>query len=261
MTRHTILILTLLFGLWHSNVKAQPNIKSTKTDQLILEKHRRQLNLEYTTRELSILQRKNKKLVDSLLNNNNPIYTDGNIVYAPDGKFKIFVFEGNDCGAHCSTFYSAFIHIPSKNKDLIKSIDLLPVTGIYKLPDEKYLILQKGIDGGGNLIDDIVQATLLSFKGREITEHPIVYPNAINKPKKCLYLLQSEVLTDNFNSGSNTAQINFDPKNRRLNYHYLSSEHRAIEEDTGTIYIHSGYFDYINGTFVFQHEKKDIIKK
>jgi len=250
------ILVILISNLIYNNADCQ----ISKVDKQLIENHIAQLNrelfLDLYKDSLITKKKYSHEFVDSVLHEYRTSYDDGHVTYAPDKKFKIFVLEGESCGAHCSNFYSAFIHLNNTISAIYK-IDFLPVTHVYKLKDNKYLVLQKAVIGGGNIFDNCMQATLIAVKGNTVMRYPIRYPKAKDTKSGSLYLWQSNRFDE---SSSNTPDLTFNQKTKKLTYKFIRAEDSVVSDNSVNVYAYSGYFSYKNGAFIFQKETKSKLK-
>ncbi|HYD92259.1 MAG TPA: hypothetical protein VEA37_12320, partial [Flavobacterium sp.] len=75
---------------------------SSENDSLIIDRYLKKLNAEFT-----------ESYGDVEYAGYLGGYHEGHVTYAPDNSFKIFVFDGESCGAHCSSMYYSIIQYAS----------------------------------------------------------------------------------------------------------------------------------------------------
>ena len=167
----------------------------------------------------------------------------GFVKYAPDSTFKIFVIEGDDCGASCSNFYYSFIHYIFDKKEIALPADFTDIDTICKLEKNKYLILQSSSEHPvGPVYNYCKTADLVSFTADSVYYHPILYKgNSTFKVCK-----QESAITES------QPYITYNTKLKLLNYSYATNYAYQLNLDIDT--IRTGSFKYMKGEFVFQKE-------
>lgn len=179
----------------------------------------------------------------------------GSYFTSPDDMFTIFVIDYEFCHHYCIPRYISILEL-NKGREAIHEGDFMPVKGIIKMPDGKYLVLQEGT---GRLthcaFDEYVKATLLSFnEGGPVYhsipyKHPIYGDDLISGPS--LELSQEHFIL-------NESYINYDSQKMRLNYQYATNKNGySCEMDSA--YIFQGYFEYINGQFIHKQETREYL--
>lgn len=78
---------------------------------------------------------------------------NGNVYYSPDETFKVFVFEGEDCGAHCNAWYDSFVQLKSgkilsSDNDDDNDMGFTPIISLIKTGANTYAAIQINWSGG-----------------------------------------------------------------------------------------------------------------
>jgi hypothetical protein len=253
-------LLLFLFALGNSQAQFVVSKKQARLDKLTIDRYLHELNKDLVLDEI---QNEGMAVdtaeIDSLISESKSQYNEGKVMYAPDGKFKIYSFQGESCVAHCSNFQTAYIQLPGAKR--IVDDNMLRVKKIFKLADGKYLILQGGVTGGGEVWFDNLRATLVAIKGNKLICFPFSYIDPItrtntknNESDTSLHLLQETGLAVGSKQSDNNILLRFDPKTNLLYYRYTTGFDAGGKRVK--YYTFSGYFRYRGGQFVHQKETK-----
>lgn len=173
---------------------------SDKYDSIIIQRGLDKFNGETA---LDYFDEENK-LIGSL----NGGYSEGKVHYAPDGKFKMFVFEGESCGAHCGTIFRTLVQLPSGK---VHEMWTWKVQSLRKYDENKYAVITRSW-GGGTTGGHALALTLFSVNDEEVTYHNIGPGN-------------NDQDFDIFSPwwGSDFLKMDFNPATRKVTYSYLAT--------------------------------------
>lgn len=179
----------------------------------------------------------------------------GRYFASPDDLFTVFTIDYEFCHHYCIPRYISILEL-NKGRKARREGDFMPVTGIIKMPDGKYLVLQEGAGRRTHCaFDEYVKATLLSFNEDGPVYHSIPYKHPIHGDDlisgPSLELSQEHFIL-------NESYINYDSQKMRLNYQYATNINGySCEMDSA--YVFQGYFEYINGQFVHKQETREYL--
>jgi hypothetical protein len=166
------IVLFYSFNLFPTDKSSKRLHKNTSEDSLLLIQYRQKIIMEIFELD-SFINEEEKQIY---LEQTNFNLQDGSVKYAPDSTFKIFVIEGDDCGASCSNFYYSFIHYIYSGKEIAMPADFTDIDTIYELEKNKYLILKSSSEHPvGPVYNYCKSADLVSFTADSVYYHPIFY--------------------------------------------------------------------------------------
>jgi hypothetical protein len=233
------IVLFYSFNLFPTDKSSKRLHKNTSEDSLLMIQYRQKIIMEIF--ELDSLITEEEKQI--YLEQTNFNLQDGLVKYAPDSTFKIFVYEGEDCGASCNNFYYSFIHYVYSGKEIALPADFTDIDTIYKLEKNKYLILQSSSEHPvGPVYNYCKSADLVSFTADSVYYHPIFY-----KGNSALKFCQQE-------SAITESQpfLTYNTKQKLLDYSYATNYAYQLDLDIDT--IRTGSFKYVKGQFILQKE-------
>jgi|GEM_PF-2229554 len=181
----------------------------------------------------STIQNRLEEKLDHLYGFEMGGFYDHSIIHAPDNAFTLFTFEGESCGAYCNPVYEAYAvvtHGKSNEKSIQPLDDVIgPVERIIRIEADKYLIMT-------------------SYWGRARSIESVNCYTA-----SLLMLSDTLSATWNFEScTSNLAseneeiyELDYHPETQTITYRFAWYE----ETEDWPIYIESGSWEYVNGTF------------
>ncbi|WP_294819659.1 hypothetical protein [uncultured Flavobacterium sp.] len=194
---------------------------SKQNDSLIIQRGLDKLNGEMA---LDYFDEDNK-LIGSL----NGGYSEGEVHYAPDGRFKIFNFTGEGCGAHCSNIFTTYVQLPSGK---VHTLETLRIIRLEKYDDTKYLTISTAW-GGGASGGHTMALTLFSVGEDGVTYHTLA-PEDSNDPALRHYFRYDvqdfEISCPWY--GFDHLKMEYDPTSKRITYSYLATDYTygEIEE-------------------------------
>lgn len=233
------IVLFYSFNLFPTDKSSKRLYRSKSEDSLLLIQYHQKILNEIFEFD-SLINEGQKQLY---LEETNFNLQEGSVKYAPDSTFKIFVIEGDDCGASCSNFYYSFIHYVYSGKEIALKADFTDIDTIYKLEKNKYLILQSSSEHPvGPVYNYCKTANLISFTADSVYYQPINY-----KGNSTFKVCQQE-------SAITESQpfITYNAKYKLLNYSYAFNYAYELDLDIDT--IRTGSFKYVKGQFIFQKE-------
>jgi len=233
------IVLFYSFYLFPTDNSLKKLHKNKAEDSLLLIQYRQKILNEIFEFD-SLMTEEEKQLY---LEETNFNLQKGSVKYAPDSTFKIFIIEGDDCGASCSNFYYSFIHYIFYKKEIALPSNFTDIDTICKLEKNKYLILQSSSEHPvGPVYNYCKTADLVTFKADSVYYHPILY-----KGDSTFKVCQQE-------SAVTESQpfITYNTKQKLLNYSYAYNYAYELDLDIDT--IRTGSFKYLNGKFILQKE-------
>lgn len=243
MTTIQTFILTISTVLLVSSCGTTPSVQMdnhlSKPDSLILEKYKYELEKEYVEDADSMTREE----LDSIFYEQRTSFPASGVVYSPDNSFKIFTIELEGCGAYCNSEWHSWIHFNLKGKEKIKKVDFTEIDTIYKLPDNKYLIVEKSWGRPASVFTVFcLDAQLVSFSTDSMIIHPIKY----NHQDHFGFCQENGVQADK------EPFIKYDKDKKLLTYYYGNNYAYSNGIDTDT--IRQGQFKYSKGQFVLDKE-------
>ncbi len=185
-----------------------------KYDSIIIQRGLDKLNGEMA---LNYFDEENK-LSGSL----NGGYSEGKVYYAPDGRFKIFNFTGEGCGAHCSNIFTTFIQLPSGK---VYDMDTRGIIRLEEYSDDKYLIISTAW-GGGTSGGSMMALTLFAVDENGVTYQTLA-PDTVDDPALRHYFRYD---TQDFEIsvpwwGFDYLEMDYDPTTKMVTYSYLATDY------------------------------------
>jgi hypothetical protein len=232
-------VLFYSFNLFPTDISLYKLHRNSKEDSLLLIQYRQKIIKEIFELDSSITEEEMQKFLEET----NFNLQDGLVKYAPDSTFKIFVIEGDDCGASCSNFYYSFIHFIFEKKEIALPSDFTDIDTIFKLEKNKYLILQSSSEHPvGPVYNYCKTADLISITADSVFYHPILHKGD-STFKVCQ---QESAITES------QPFITYNTKQKLLDYSYATNYAYQLDLDIDT--IRTGSFKYVKGQFVLQRE-------
>ena len=173
---------------------------SSKYDSIIIQRGVDKLNGEEA---LAWFNDENK-----LLRANNGGYSEGRVHHAPDSKFKMFVFEGEACGAHCGTVFTTLVQLPSGK---VHEMWTSKIQSLQKYDEEKYAVISHSW-GGGTTGGHVLVLTLFSVDEEGVTYLDMTPGNGDE---------DFDIYTPWW--GFDHLKMDYDPATQKVTYSYLSS--------------------------------------
>lgn len=250
MRRLQILITAISITFISFSMNDDSNIKINNTpinsDSLIIEKYKSEIKKEYVENTESLTNNQ----VDSVFGLDRRVFGKSSIVYSQDKSFKIFTIEVESCGAYCNSSWFSWIHYNLKGAEKTKKMDFGPIDSIYKLPDNKYLVVSMNWGRpSSNYFVRCINANLLAFENDSIKTLAITYKkeNAFGFCQESS--VQSEI----------EPFIRYDTSNKRLMYQYANNNIDDNKPDIDV--VRKGYFIYKSGKFIFVKEATSVINR
>lgn len=230
-----------------TNIKNQHSEQSfAVSDSILLKKYENQIIGSYIDVDEPELLSEEK--LNELLWENRTGIAESKVTYAPDNSFKIFTLEVHGCGAYCNPSYYSWIHYNLKEKEIIRKIDFETIDTIYKLPDNKYLIIDSSWARPASVMTvGCVGANLISFSSDSLVMHSFQYPEKYRYNEGAFGFCQENGVED-----EETPYVNYDKDKKTLNYKYGNNYAYSYGVDIDT--IRTGYFKYKEGEFILEEE-------
>ena len=231
----------LLVSISETNSFIQTGVRLNKadSDSLILEKYKYELEKE----NLEDIDSVSNEQLDSIFYERRMGFPASGVVYSPDNFFKIFTIELESCGAYCNSEWHSWMHFNLKGKEKIIKVNFAKIDSIYKLPDNKYLIVEKSWGRPASVYSVLcLGAQLISFSADSVIIHTIKY----NHHDSFGFCQENGVQSEK------EPYINYNSDKKLLTYYYGKNYAYSNEIDTDT--IREGQFRYIRGQFVFDKE-------
>lgn len=186
---------------------------SVKYDSLVIQRGLDKLNGEMA---LDYFDEENK-LIGSL----NGGYSEGEVHHAPDGRFKIFNFTGEGCGAHCSNIFTTYIQLPSGKVHIFETFGILRLEEY----DDKYLTISTAW-GGGTSGGHMMALTLFSVDEDGVTYHTLAPDDNVDPALRHYY--RYDVQDFEISSpwwGFDHLKMEYDPAIKTVIYTYLATDY------------------------------------
>ena len=229
----------LLVCSFMTNPLGKTDKQLSKADSLILDNYKNELEKEYVEDADSMT----REQLDSIFYEGRTSFPASGVVYSPDNSFKIFTIELESCGAYCNSEWHSWIHFNLKGKEKIKKVDFTAIDTIYKLPDNKYLIVEKSWGRPASVLTVFcLEAVLVSFSTDSLIIHPIKYNNQ-NHFGFC---------QENGVQSEKEPFIKYNKDKKLLTYYYGNNYAYSKGIDTDT--LREGQFKYINEQFILDKE-------
>lgn len=227
-----------------------------ESDSVILERHKHEMRVEYTVEEFSD-HSFNSHLtdddMDSIMQDQRSSFVSANMYYSPDSAFRIAVLEIRSCGGSCNSDWYSWLHFNDGSGLVIKNPGYHDITGIYSLPDGKYLIIDSDEGGFGTYSCHSYAAEVISLEDHVITRHPI--------PDK----REGHIVTGNYSFGVSSCtympdacSLTFESENNTMHYAYSDDPGPSAESDSVT--VHSGIYFYADTSFIIKKYEDHKIK-
>lgn len=168
---------------------------------------------------------------------------DGKVIYAPDNRFKIFIFKGESCGANCHTFYNSFLHFNlDKKYPTVVETNFFPIDKIIQMDESNYIVLHSGYDGGGIYSEEHYVATIITLNKNKIKIGKFSLSN-MHQSNKNETEIQITARQSELEDGTPFG-MKFNPQNKMVEYQYF-----ITNQNTGDKRRYSGKLIYENGIF------------
>jgi hypothetical protein len=99
-------------------------------------------------------------------------YYEGKAHYSPDRLFKIFVFTGDGCGAHCSNIFESYVQFASGK--VSEDVGFADIISLEKYDKETYISIDSSWSGG-TIGGNTLSLSLFSIENNSLTFHPLIY--------------------------------------------------------------------------------------
>ncbi len=196
-------------------------------DSLQIEQYARQLNMNLVKETPDDNKVYTDEMIDSILRESRMGYGGGNVHYAPDSAFKIYIIYGNGGGPYGNEVYHGYLHFKNgKRLDLEDNID--PITDIYKTgpfiyiaihhfwgrsssstSEEYYTVSQFSVD------KDSIQYISMKCTNK----WPIYSPGIYDK--------DFTIYTYFYYENSGKTYMRYDQKTKRLSYRFMFGREQA----------------------------------
>ena len=177
------------------------------------------------------------------------------LTYAPDSAFKIVIVTSYNSLGSNGVDHETFVFTPNKKTNGV--IGFSHIDGIFKMPDDKYLI----IDNSSGKVSSAIYADcrniyLVTVESEGLKPHPFCKQDSTHGTNPelegnglgfCQYMNES------------TVETNFNPGTLELTYRYVQDN--PYDEDT--TYFREGTLRYENGIFrtLMNKERRDPAQK
>jgi|GEM_PF-5154803 len=148
-------------------------------------------------------------------------YSEGTVYYAPNGKFKIFSFIGDSCGAHCTGVYASYIQYRSGTWNL--DAPFSGITDIKQNDSGLYIITEElwfgGLNGGFELY-------LSLYDLRQGVLEPVPFETS-ELPVRAKFLFDEHIKALTFISNWRLdvhRSLSFEPITNKVRYSYVINE-------------------------------------
>lgn len=242
----TILLISTAIVLSWIVAPVLPARPISKSDSLTIDKYIFEIEKGYVENADSMP----RDQVDSVFSEYRLSIADAQVSYSADSSFKIFVIELEGCGAYCNPQWFSWTHFNLKGKEVIKKADFLnasnnftTIDSIYKLPDNKFLVVEKSWARPASVLTVFCMDTkLISFTTDSLIIHPIKYRGADN----FAFCQENGVQSDK------QPFIKYNQDKKLLTYYYGNNYaySRGVDSDT----LRQGQFKYIKGQFILDKE-------
>lgn len=222
-------------------------------------RHIHDVKVEYALEEFSdhsFNAHYSDKELDSLLAEYGTSVSGGKFIYAPDSTFKIFVVEGESCGAYCNPFWETWLHFNDGSGMVITKAGFENVSSIEVLSDGKYLVWENTWGRSGPRGIEQICVTHLSVKGHELNYYK--FPSIPSQGEDVSTDPQGSFCVYQTSDAETNLIVNYDPDNSHLDYQYTYTSWGDEKDDSLTVY--SGYFVYKQGLFVHEIETVERMK-
>jgi hypothetical protein len=258
-----LLYPVLLFSCSNKHTKSttSKNIRNNgAADSLQLKRYVNTAKLNYADWNGDSLDIVNWDVVDSLLNEGRINCCDGKIFYAPDSLFKIYVIEGEGCGAYCNPFWESYA-CSADNRKLSASqeFSFTNILNIHKLPDDKYLILQQEWGRAASVLSvDCRMATLVSLRNDSLIFHHVLKDiEDENLMKDFYYGITGLSFCQEHYIPSGELSVQYNARTNELAYNFGRNYAYCCQLETDSLI--SGSLKYEDGAFKFlKHSTKFI---
>lgn len=250
MTRSQLLLLSIVVPLFFFPLCVISNLQIVKSigyvDSLLLESYKNQIKKEYVQNTDSMTMEQ----VDSLFSLDRRVFGESKVSYSPDRTFKIFTIEVESCGAYCNSSWFSWIHYNLKGAEKAKEMNLGVVDSIYKLSDNKYLVVSMNWGRpSSNYFVRCLNANLIAIENDSIKTQSINY----KKENTFGFCQESSVQTEI------EPFIKYDDSKKKLTYQYANNDPDDNKPDVDI--IRKGYFTYEAGKFSIVKETTRIINR
>lgn len=229
----------------------EPGLES---DSSLLARHLHELKVEYALEEFSdhsFNAHLSDHDLDSLLLADGIRISGGEVIYAPDSSFKIFVVQGESCIGHCNPFWESWFHFNDGSGMVINHAGFNHITHIDQMIDDKYLIFEQRSGHSGLHYYSVKSARLLSVRGHELNFIPIPQPphvSGIPVDSTVAFVTHQSVYVHHPQTMEYTAA------SRRLDYRYAEEL-----PDVDSAVVYTGHYRYEHGAFVHKAENTQMI--
>jgi len=221
-------------------------INISNTDSLILENYKFEIKKGYIEGSDGMT----KDEVDSIFSELPANFADSKVAYSPDKSFKIFTIEVEECGAYCNSEWYSWIHFNLNSNETVVKVEFKTIDTIFKLPDNKYLIIDKSWDRPASVMtESCINANVISFSSNSLIIHPIKYQLS----EYFGFCQENGVETET------APYIKYNEDKKKLFYYYGNNYGYPNGPDIDT--IRQGYFKYIKGQFIAGKETILVIDK
>lgn len=186
---------------------------SAKYDDIIIQRGLDKLNGEMA---LDYFDEENK--ISGSINGG---YNEGKVHYSPDGLFKIFVFAGEGCGAHCSSIFVSYVQFASGA--VSDDVGFADILSLEKYDKDTYISIDSSWSGG-TIGGNTLSLSLFSIDNNSLTFHPLIYA-AEAEPALQRFVDYQQAQFSIFSPwwASDLGKIEYDSALHKVNYSYMDS--------------------------------------
>lgn len=153
-------------------------------------------------------------------NNTVASWSNGEVYYAPDSAFKIFVFEGNQGGATAQPMYHSLIQLKSGKTIRYFENEMTPIKSFYQAGPKNYVIIQSSWSGG-NAGGTNYSISQLSIENDSVSISTLLNENQNTELNR--YLYSGSFKIHGSNGMEDLIYLKHDSINNRINFSYAKT--------------------------------------
>jgi len=196
-------------------------------DSLQILQYEKQLNLDLVGDIPGADKPYTVEIIDSVLRESRMGFGGGNVHYAPDSAFKIYIIEGDGGGPYSNSMYHAFLHFKNgKRLDLEDNID--PITGIYKTGPFTYLAIHHFWSrSASSHSEEYYTVTQFSIDKDSMQYISMQYTDKWPFYSPGIYDKDFTIYTYHNYANPGTTYMRYNPKTKRLSYRFMVGRGQA----------------------------------
>jgi hypothetical protein len=230
-------------------------------DSLQILQYKKQLNLDLVGDISGADKPYTDEIIDSVLRESRMGYGGGNVHYAPDSAFKIYIIDGSGGRPYDNSMYHSFLHFKN-GKRIDVGDDLDPITGVYKTGPFTYIAIQHYFSRSNAVHTEYYALTQFS-----VIKDSIQYISLECTDKRPLYYPGNNftIYTHHLYENAGKTYMSFDPKTKKMSYRFMVGREQANEQKeelsslfkndnqvlqvTGTCMVKNGLLQFAGETF------------